>query len=131
MNSGYYSSPVNLYSPLVLNKLSAKNYPMPGKKVIVVGAGPGGLTSAMILAHRGFSITVYEKENCVGGRNAPLKLGPYTFDTGPTFLMMKFILEEMFSEAGKDIAKYLEVRKIEPMYHLDYGDINLYPSTDV
>lgn len=41
---------------------------MPGKKVIVVGAGPGGLTSAMILAHRGFSVTVYEKEERVGGR---------------------------------------------------------------
>ena len=104
---------------------------MPGKKVIIVGAGPGGLTCAMILAHRGFSVMVYEKEDQVGGRNAPIKLGPYTFDTGPTFLMMKFILEEMFSEAGRDIARYLEVRKIEPMYHLDYGDINLYPSTDV
>ena len=104
---------------------------MPGKKVIVVGAGPGGLTCAMILSYRGFSVTVYEKEDRVGGRNAPLKLGPYTFDTGPTFLMMKFILEEMFSEAGKDVSKYLEMRKIEPMYFLDYGNIQLYPSTDV
>jgi len=104
---------------------------MPGKKVIVVGAGPGGLTSAMILAHRGFSVTVYEKENRVGGRNAPLKLGPYTFDTGPTFLMMKFILEEMFSEAGRDLGNYLKLHKVEPMYHLDYGDVQLYPSTDI
>ena len=78
---------------------------MPGKKVIIVGAGPGGLTSAMILAHRGFSVTVYEKEDRVGGRNAPIQLGPYTFDTGPTFLMMKFILDEMFSEAGKDVSR--------------------------
>jgi phytoene desaturase len=104
---------------------------MDGKKVIIVGAGPGGLTSAMILAHRGFSVTVYEKEDRVGGRNAPLKLGPYTFDTGPTFLMMKFILDEMFSEAGKDISNYLEFHKLEPMYHLDYGDMVLDPSTDV
>ena len=104
---------------------------MTGKKVIIIGAGPGGLTCAMILAHRGFSVTVYEKEDRVGGRNAPLKLGPYTFDTGPTFLMMKFILEEMFTEAGKDLVNYLKLHKIEPMYHLDYGDIQLYPSTDV
>jgi phytoene desaturase len=104
---------------------------MSGKKVIIVGAGPGGLTCAMILARRGFSVTVYEKEDRVGGRNAALKLGPYTFDTGPTFLMMKFILEEMFSEAGKDIGKYLDIRRIEPMYHLDYGDIALNPSTDI
>lgn len=104
---------------------------MPGKKVIIVGAGPGGLTSAMILAHRGFSVTVYEKEGRVGGRNAPIHLGPYTFDTGPTFLMMKFILDEMFSEAGKDVSRYLEFQKLEPMYHLDYGDLVLDPSTDV
>ncbi len=104
---------------------------MPGKKVIIVGAGPGGLTSAMILAHRGFSVTVYEKEAQVGGRNAPIRLGPYTFDTGPTFLMMKFILDEMFSEAGKDVSRYLGFRKLEPMYHLDYGDLVLDPTTDI
>ncbi len=56
---------------------------MSGKKVIIVGAGPGGLTCAMILARRGFSVTVYDKEDRVGGRNAALKIGPYTFDTGP------------------------------------------------
>jgi phytoene desaturase len=85
----------------------------------------------MILAHRGFSVTVYEKEDRVGGRNAPIHLGPYTFDTGPTFLMMKFILDEMFSEAGKEVSRFLEFRKLEPMYHLDYGDLVLDPTTDV
>ncbi|MCP1662152.1 MAG: phytoene desaturase [Methanocalculus sp. MSAO_Arc1] len=104
---------------------------MEQKKVIIVGAGPGGLTGAMILAHRGFQVTVYEKEDRVGGRNAPLKNGPYTFDTGPTFLMMSFILREVFSEAGRNIEDYLDIRKIEPMYHLDYGDLSLYPTTDV
>ncbi len=103
---------------------------MPKKKVIVIGAGPGGLTCAMILARRGFSVTVFEKAEHVGGRNAPLKLGSYTFDTGPTFLMMSFILEEMFSEAGKRMADYLDLRKIEPMYHLDYRDITVDPSSD-
>ncbi|MEM4598769.1 MAG: phytoene desaturase family protein [Candidatus Diapherotrites archaeon] len=104
---------------------------MAEKKVIVIGAGPGGLACAMILAHRGFSVTVYEKEPVVGGRNAPIKLGPYTFDTGPTFLMMKFILEEMFEEAGKKAKKYLKFVEIEPLYHLDYGDIELFPSKEM
>ncbi|MBN2250615.1 MAG: phytoene desaturase [Candidatus Altiarchaeota archaeon] len=103
---------------------------MEGKKAIIVGAGPGGLTCAMILARRGFSVTVYEKEDRVGGRNAPLAAGPYTFDTGPTFLMMKFVLDEMFSEAGKDVSKYLEFTRLEPMYHLDYWDMKLYPTSD-
>jgi phytoene desaturase len=74
---------------------------MKNKKILIVGAGPGGLTSAMILAHRGLEVTVFEKENIVGGRNAGIKMDGYTFDTGPTFLMMSFILKEMFEEAGK------------------------------
>ena len=45
------------------------------RHIVVVGAGPGGLTSAMILAHRGFRVTVVEKAGRVGGRNAELRAG--------------------------------------------------------
>lgn len=85
---------------------------MAGKKVIVIGAGPGGLTSAMILAKRGFDVTVFEKEPEVGGRNAPIRLDGYTFDTGPTFLMMNFTLREMFEEAGCSAEDYMDVKKL-------------------
>ena len=39
------------------------------KKVIIIGAGPGGLASAMILAHRGYEVVIYEKQSRVGGSN--------------------------------------------------------------
>ena len=65
----------------------------PAKHIVVVGAGPGGLTTAMLLANRGFKVTVFEKEPHVGGRNAAIVSNGYKFDTGPTFLMMKFILD--------------------------------------
>lgn len=103
---------------------------MSNGKVIIVGAGPGGLTSAMILAHRGFDVTVCEAKDVVGGRNAPLKLGEFTFDTGPTFLMMNFILEEMFHEAGESARDYLEFRKLDPLYRLKFDDCELFPSSD-
>ena len=77
------------------------------KHVIVIGAGPGGLTSAMILAKRGFAVTVYEKDDQVGGRNKEIRLGDYSFDTGPTFLMLKNVLDEVFLEAGADGEKLL------------------------
>lgn len=93
-----------------------------GKKIAIVGAGPGGLTTAMILAHRGFDVTVYEAGTEVGGRNAPLSFDGFTFDTGPTFLMMKFILDEMFQEAGRDSAKYLDFVRLDPMYRLIFPD---------
>lgn len=103
---------------------------MAKKKVIIVGAGPGGLTSAMILAHRGFDVTVCEAKDVVGGRNAPLRLGEFTFDTGPTFLMMSFILEEMFREAGESARDHLEFRKLDPLYRLKFDDCELFPSSD-
>ena len=103
---------------------------MSNKKVIVVGAGPGGLTSAMMLAHRGFDVTVFEKEAEVGGRSAPLKLDGYTFDTGPTFLMMYFILEEVFKESGGKVEDYLNVKKLEPMYRVKFADFEILPTTN-
>ena len=95
---------------------------MNDKRVIVVGAGPGGLTAAMILASKGYQVTIYEKEDHVGGRNAALKLGDFTFDTGPTFLMMLDILEEAFRHTGRKLEDYLDIRRIDPMYRLLFAD---------
>ncbi|MBN1444066.1 MAG: phytoene desaturase [Planctomycetes bacterium] len=100
-----------------------------GRHIVVVGAGPGGLTAAMILAHRGFRVTVLEKAAEVGGRNAELRLGEYRFDIGPTFLMMKFLLDEMFEETGRKSDEYLSFVRLEPMYELDFGDVTLRPTS--
>jgi len=93
---------------------------MEKKKIAIVGAGPGGLTAGMILQHRGFDVTIYEKEDKVGGRNAPIQLNGFTFDTGPTFLMMYFILQEMFEETGRKAEDYIKVHKLDPMYRLKF-----------
>ena len=55
----------------------------------------------MLLAQRGFRVQVFEKQDVIGGRNAELRLGEYRFDLGPTFLMMKFLLDELFAEGGR------------------------------
>lgn len=100
------------------------------KTVIVVGAGPGGLTAAMLLAARGFDVTVFEKAPRVGGRNAPIIRNGYRFDVGPTFLMMKFILDEVFQESGRRLEDYVECVRLEPMYRLQFKDLRLEPTTD-
>ena len=92
------------------------------KHVVIVGAGPGGLTAAMILAHRGFRVTVLEAMDRIGGRNAEIRLGPYVFDTGPTFLMLKEALAESFSDAGADIDQELELSRLSPMYRLQFKE---------
>lgn len=92
------------------------------KNIVIVGAGPGGLAAGMILSHRGFNVTVLEKQNEVGGRNRPLHLGEYSFDVGPTFLMMRFVLEDLFMEAGRQLEDYIETIPLNPMYRLCFDD---------
>ena len=91
-------------------------------KITIIGAGPGGLTSGILLQKRGFDVTIYEKNSRPGGRNQAIKLGDYTFDTGPTFLMMKNFLDEIFSETGRDINDYLEFYDLEPLYTMTFND---------
>lgn len=95
------------------------------KKVLVLGAGPGGLTAAMLLQHHGYDVTVFEKADRVGGRNARIDLGDYKFDTGPTFLMMKFILDEIFQLVGRKTEDYLQTVELDPMYRLYFPDFHL------
>lgn len=92
------------------------------KHIVIVGAGPGGLAAGMILAHRGFRVTVLEKQDEVGGRNRALRLGDYTFDLGPTFLMMRFVLEDLFREAGRRLEDYVQTVPLDPMYRLCFDD---------
>lgn len=100
------------------------------KRIIVVGAGPGGVTAAMLLAARGFDVEVFEAKDEVGGRNAALRLGGYTFDTGPTFLMMDFVLREAFASAGRRLEDYLTLEQLDPLYTLSFDDRDFHVTRD-
>ena len=105
--------------------------PQARKHVVIIGAGPGGLAAAMILGARGYRVTVYEKEAVVGGRNAEVVLDDkYRFDLGPTFLMMKYLLDELFTECGRDIRNYLDCRRLDPMYRLIFDGKEMLVSED-
>ena len=99
--------------------------------MLIVGAGPGGLTAGMLLAHAGHKVTILEKNATVGGRNARLSLGEYHFDTGPTFLLMRFVLDQVFAATGRKATDYLEFTRLDPMYQLIFGQkkINIYDDT--
>lgn len=100
--------------------------------MVIVGAGPGGLTAGMLLAHKGYDVTIYEKNERVGGRNQSIDKDGFVFDTGPTFLMMKFILDEVFEETGRNSSDYLSFVRLDPMYRLIFneGSIDLSPDHD-
>lgn len=101
------------------------------KKVIVIGAGPGGLTAAMLLQNKGYDVTIYEKKPYVGGRNSKISLKDYTFDMGPTFFLMKNVLENVFKSTGRNLSDYVELIQINPMYRLSFSkEKEFFPSTN-
>jgi len=91
-------------------------------KIGIIGAGPGGLAAADLLAGYGYNVTLFEKEAKVGGRNGAIETENYTFDIGPTFFMMDFILREIFEECGGDLEDYVDLIPLDPYYQLIYGD---------
>ena len=95
------------------------------KHIIIVGAGPGGLCAGMLLSHRGFKVSIFDKNEEVGGRNRAIRIDGFTFDTGPTFLLMKGVLDEMFELCGKRSEDYLNFVPLNPMYQLVYDDQKL------
>lgn len=92
------------------------------RKIIIVGAGPGGLSAAMILAHRGYDVTVYEQKPYIGGRNSALRADGYTFELGPTFVMLPQVFKDAFELTGRKINDYIPMKLLDPMYQLHFSD---------
>ena len=59
-----------------------------GRRVLVIGAGIGGLATAVRLAHAGYRVTVVERHDVPGGRAGVWHSQGFTFDTGPSMVMM-------------------------------------------
>src|SRR5512137_487452 len=91
------------------------------KRVLIVGAGPGGLATAMLLAKAGLEVTVVEKQPRVGGRTSAIEGDGYRFDLGPTFFLYPQILQEIFQEVGRDMFKEIPMTKLDPQYRLVFG----------
>ena len=90
-------------------------------KIAVVGAGPGGLAAAVLLAARGLDVTIYEACPEIGGRTGRVRLGEFAFDLGPTFFLMPHVLREIFAAAGRDLDDHVDLRRLDPMYRLLIG----------
>lgn len=71
------------------------------KRVLIVGAGPGGLAAALLLARAGVQVIILEKQPRVGGRTSCLEGNGFRFDLGPTFFLYPQVLEEIFAAVGR------------------------------
>lgn len=91
------------------------------KKIIVIGAGVAGLSAAVRLQKLGYEVTLYEKDRQVGGKMNQIKTAGFTFDLGPTIVMMPEIYREVFEFCGKDPDDYISMKKVDPMLKLYFN----------
>jgi len=82
------------------------------KKVVIVGAGLGGLSAGIKLAASGFSVTIVDKNNHTGGKMMPVQLGEYSFDFGPNTITMPNVFKRVFEEVGENPDHYLQFEQI-------------------
>lgn len=92
------------------------------RSAVVIGAGLGGLASAIRLQHAGWNVTVLEKNSQLGGRCNFIEADGYKFDTGPTLLLMRDVLDDLFRSVGRELSDVLKLVRVRPNYRITFGD---------
>ncbi|WP_431270912.1 phytoene desaturase family protein [Dankookia sp. P2] len=88
-------------------------------RVAIVGAGPGGLAAAMLLAAQGAQVTIFEKDKVVGGRTRTLATPEgFRFDLGPTFFLYPRVIAEIFQSVGARLEDEVKLMRVDPLYRL-------------
>ena len=90
-------------------------------KVIVIGAGLGGLAVALRLQAIGCDVTVLEQRDAPGGRASRLTDGGFTWDKGPSLITMPWVLEETFAAGGLDLHREVRLRRLDPLYRIRWA----------
>ncbi len=83
------------------------------KKVIIIGGGLGGLSSAVTLAHAGFQVHLYEQNSHLGGKLMPVSLGNYSFDFGPNTITMPNVFNGIIEQTGERAEDFFELLPLE------------------
>jgi phytoene desaturase len=91
-------------------------------RVVVIGAGLGGLAAACTLAARGYRVTLCDKNPWVGGKAAVLSEQGFRFDMGPTILTIPRVLKRIYAEAGRDLESALDLVPLDPQWRSFFTD---------
>src|SRR5947209_11504443 len=92
------------------------------RHAIIIGGGIGGLATSIRLQNAGWQVTLLEKNARVGGRCNLLQAQGFTFDTGPTLLLMRDVLDDLFASCGTRLDRYLDLVRISPNYRVHFAD---------
>lgn len=110
-------------NPILFNKnvIFVKQNIEMKKKIAIVGSGFSSLAAASYLAKAGNTVTVYEKNETLGGRARRLSKEGFHFDMGPTWYWMPDVFEKFFADFGKKPSDYYALHKLSPAYQVYFG----------
>ncbi len=91
-------------------------------RIGVVGGGLAGLASACTLAARGYKVVLFERNEWLGGKAAPLEGAGFRFDMGPTIVTIPSVLRRIFAEADRKMEDYLDMRRLDPQWRCFFQD---------
>ena len=91
---------------------------MTGQRVVVIGGGIAGLSTAALLARGGAQVTLVERHNQLGGRVGSLEIDGFRFDTGPSWYFMPEVFEHFFALFGERIEDHLDLERLDPAYRV-------------
>lgn len=87
--------------------------PLRPPRVVVVGAGVGGLAAAALLAHEGLDVQLLERADGPGGKMQPVELGPLRLDGGPTVLTMRWVFDALFERLGESLDRHVHLQRCD------------------
>lgn len=93
-----------------------------GNKIGVIGAGYAGLAAACYLAKDGNDVSVFEKNDSIGGRSRQFTEDGFTFDMGPSWYWMPDVFETFFNDFGKKVSEYYTLKRLSPSYRVYFGE---------
>jgi phytoene desaturase len=92
------------------------------KSIGIIGAGYSGLVAACYLAKDGYDVTVYEKNESIGGRSRKFEHEGFVYDMGPSWYWMPDVFEKFFLDFGKSVNQYYELIRLDPSYRVVFGE---------
>jgi phytoene desaturase len=91
------------------------------KTIAIIGSGFSALAASCYLAQQGNKVTIYEKNESIGGRARQFKKEGFTFDMGPSWYWMPDVFERFFNDFNKQTTDYYELIKLNPAYRVYFG----------
>ncbi len=92
------------------------------KRVVVIGAGIGGMSAAIMLASKGFQVTILEKNAQVGGKLNQLQTKGFSFDLGPSIFTLPEIFRPIFEGNGRRLEDYITLQRVDPQWRNFFED---------